>query len=279
MRLEIRGASVGYPGRVLLSGIDMVSEGCQITAVLGTNGAGKTSFLRCLLGLQPWLAGTVLVDGKECNAKGFGRCQSGMAYVPQGGSRAPYTVLDMVMLGRSGAKGLFSQPDEEDRRIARALLDRVDMQAYADCPCSRLSQGELQLVKIARALASDPALLVMDEPEAGLDLKNSRRLLKLICTLSREENRQVLFVTHSPEYAQEVADRVLLLLPGGTACWGSTKDIVTRRNLELAYGVHMKIVRCREFDFVLPVDEETDAEIAPERSSVCRKGKKPYFYL
>lgn len=258
MKLEIRDASVGYPGHVLLSGIHMSSEGNQITAILGANGAGKSSFLRSMLGLQPWIEGGSFLDGRDIKRLKTGELWRNIAYVPQGGRRASYTVMDMVLLGRCRAGGIFTQPGPEDERIALEMISRLGIDSLAQCSCMNLSQGELQLVRIARALVCEPRLLIMDEPEAGLDLKNTQRILGVIRNISRKEGRQVIFITHSPDHALAVADMVLLLGPGKKALWGKTQEVLCQENLELAYEMRLKMISQAGYRCVVPAERNVE---------------------
>lgn len=240
MKIEICNASVGYSGKALVSGISMVSEGNDITAVLGKNGCGKTTFVKSLIGNVPWLDGEVFIDGEKIkyNRK-FWKIAS---YVSQDVDNVPYSVMDMVLLGTGVYKGLFSQPDEKDRKKVKSVLEKLNMERYSDMPYSVLSRGQKQLVKIARALVSAPQLLIMDEPESGLDMKNMKILLELIKKISKEDGRQVLFITHNPQHALMVADKALLFV-NGKALWGDRDDILTKENLEYAYEVELSLLR------------------------------------
>lgn len=240
MRLEVRSASIGYPGNILASDISMVSEDGCITAVLGPNGCGKTTFVKSLMGMVPWLSGGVFLDGTDVNRLSQRERWQKMAYVPQKSEAVSYSVLDMVLLGLTSHKAFFSQPDLADQKKAEAILEKMGLISYADCPYDRLSTGQQQLVKMARALVAPPRLLIMDEPENGLDLKNTVELLSLMKRLCKEENRQIIFITHSPEHALLTADQALLFLPGGTVR-GEAKTILKKENLEQAYGLVLRI--------------------------------------
>ena len=170
-----------------------------------------------------------------------------MAYVPQKSTSVPYSALDMVLLGRNPYKSLFAQPDSNDRKMAEAALERVGMLSFSECSYDKLSAGQQQLVKLARALVASPSLLIMDEPESGLDLRHTAQLIQLIKELCKTDNKQVLFITHRPDHALMTADKTLLFLPENEllhtsfVLWGDTKNILCQENLEQAYGIPFAI--------------------------------------
>lgn len=247
MKLEVKDAAIGYKNHLLAEGINMTSEPGMITAILGPNGCGKTSFVKSLMGFLPWLSGGAFLDGIDMRTISEKKRWQQIAYVSQQSSDVPYSVLDMVLLGRNPYKSLLSQPDVADQKWAEAALERVGMRAYSDAPYRILSVGQKQLVKLARALVGSQSLFIMDEPESGLDLKHNSLLLTIMKELCKDEDKQILFITHSPEHALMVADKTLLFLPQSQmpaeTVWGDTKCIVTAKNLEQVYGVPLSIVR------------------------------------
>ena len=248
MKLEIRDATIGYKNHLLASHINMMSEPGQISAILGPNGCGKTTFVKSLMKLVPWCYGGAFIDGVDMRTIPDRQIWKKMAYVPQKSTSVPYSVLDMVLLGRNPYKSLFAQPDDSDKKMAEASLERVGMLAFSNHSYDKLSVGQQQLVKLARALVSSPELLIMDEPESGLDLKHTVRFMELIKELCETENKQALFITHSPEHALMIAKKALLFLPedesqySSTVLWGPAKHILCQENLERAYGIPLKIV-------------------------------------
>ncbi len=131
--------------------------------------------------------------------------------------------------------------------MAEAALERVGMLAFSEYSYDKLSAGQQQLVKLARALVASPSLLIMDEPESGLDLRHTAQLIKLIKELCKTDNKQVLFITHRPDHALMIADKTLLFLPENEllhtsfVLWGDTKNILCQKNLEQAYGISFAI--------------------------------------
>ena len=244
MNFEVRGGGFAYPGGApVLSGVNLSLPAGQILCVLGANGSGKTTLLKCALGLLRWTEGASYLDGADIRGLKAGALWRRAAYVPQ--ARPPvfgYTGLEMALLGRGAHLGLFRQPGRRDVELALEALDTVGASHLAHRQLSRVSGGELQLVLIARALAAQPELLVLDEPEAGLDLRN--RLL-VLDTLSRlREARGLSFIvnTHQPEHAFAIADQALLLCEGA-AQGGPVAEVLTEENLRRAFGVAVRVHR------------------------------------
>ncbi len=226
MKLEVKDASIGYKKQVLSSNINMASEPGMVTAILGQNGCGKTTFVKSLMKLIPWCGGGAFLDGVDMRNIKDRQLWRKMAYVPQKSTSVPYSVLDMVLIGRNPYKSLFAQPDSNDRKMAEAALERVGMLEFSEYSYDKLSAGQQQLVKLARHTA---------------------QLIKLIKELCKTDNKQVLFITHRPEHALIIADKTLLFLPDNEllhtsfVLWGDTKNILCQENLEQAYGISFAI--------------------------------------
>lgn len=253
MRLEVKSGGFGYPGqKKLLEGISMVSDRHDVTAVLGPNGAGKSTFLKCLLGLLEWTMGAALLDGRDIRRIPKRQLWRGIGYVPQKKTPSSLSVAEMVLLGRTAVHGLLSQPTKEDDDAVGEAMALLEISSLREKSCSRISQGELQLVMIARALAAKPQILVMDEPESGLDISNGQMIMEVIRRLSDEEGMQVIFTTHNPQHALAAADYSLLLDKNGRSLWGETDGILTGEHLEQAYGMKLKLIQAGEYICVAP---------------------------
>jgi iron complex transport system ATP-binding protein len=219
----------------------------EVLAVLGPNGVGKTTLLKCLLGFLKWQSGSASFMGKSQQSFHGSSFWKEVAYVPQARKQTfPYTVEETVLLGRSPYLGIFGKPGERDRLIADKAMRMTGVDQLRNRNCSDLSGGELQLVLIARALCAEPSILIMDEPETGLDFRNQLIILNLIERLSGEEKLTVVFNTHYPEHALEVANRTLLLDNCGKAIFGKTEEVLTTENMEKVFSVKIRIVRQEE---------------------------------
>lgn len=265
--ITVDNASFSFPGKrwgtrrpPVLSDINLTLDAGNLLAVLGPNGVGKTTLLKCVLGLLPWTSGRTLLDGTDITALRSSVFWSRVAYVPQARNAGSLSLsgLDMVLLGRSAHLGLTSQPGPGDRRIAMAVLERIGVGHLAAVPCGQMSGGQFQMILIARALATGPRMLVLDEPETGLDFRNQLIVLTLLRQLAVEESMLVVMNTHYPAHALRVADRALLLRPGASPLFGATGEVVTEAHLRDTFGVEIALT-----DTV--IDGQTHRGVLPVR--------------
>ncbi len=203
----------------------------EIWAVLGANGRGKSTLLDTLTGVLPPLGGEM-------------QCEGGVALVPQSFRPAfRWRVSDVVLMGRARHVDLFAQPDEEDARRVEQALAQLGIAALAEDDFGALSGGQQQLVLIARALVSASQNILLDEPCSALDLGNQQVVLQLIGDLAHRQARTVLFTTHDPNHALQVASHTLLLLPEGRWLAGETADVLSETHLRQAYGLPVRLIR------------------------------------
>ena len=240
--LCIENGSFAYRGGPqILKDISVGLHPGEILAVLGPNGAGKTTLLRCMMDMLHWDSGRSLLDGEDIRSMPASKLWRRMAYVPQARSAATsYTAFQTVLLGRSSRIGAFSAPGREDMEIAERVMKRLGIESLADKPCHAISGGELQMVLIARAMAAEPEVLVLDEPESNLDFRNQLVVLDAMSALAAE-GVACIFNTHYPAHALQRADRSLLLLRNGEHFCGSTHEIVSEDNIRKAFGVNAVI--------------------------------------
>ena len=230
----------------------------EVLAVLGPNGVGKTTLLKCLLGFLKWQSGSASFMGKSQQSFHGSSFWKEVAYVPQARKQTfPYTVEETVLLGRNPYLGIFGKPGERDRLIADKAMRMTGVDQLRNRNCSDLSGGELQLVLIARALCAEPSILIMDEPETGLDFRNQLAVLNLTEKLCHEKNLTVIFNTHYPEHALRIADQTLLITGEGTCLYGDTEKILTDENMRKAFGVDIirfnETVDGKRYSAVIPV--------------------------
>lgn len=243
MILELRGLSCGYGRRVVLSDVDLHITAGENLCLLGPNGVGKTTLFRTILGAIDPMAGEILVDGKSLVGKSRRQRARVMAYVPQAHTAPfPFHVMDVVLTGRTAHISLTASPSHHDKEVARAALARMGIADLADRPYTELSGGERQLVLIARALAQEPRVLIMDEPSSHLDFGNQVRLLSLIKSLVTESDLAVLMSSHFPNHAFACASRVGLIKEGRLMALGSPTEVLTETSLEDIYGIPVRIL-------------------------------------
>ena len=242
MTLELRGLAFGYPGHPIGRDVECRVEAGEVLCLLGPNGSGKTTLFKTILGLLAPRAGSVAVDG--ATTQGWSPRTRGrvFGYVPQAQPAAfAFTVLDLVLMGRTPHLGVFAAPGQRDRAIADAALAALGIEGLARRPYGELSGGERQLALVARAIAQEARVLVLDEPTANLDLGNQVRVLSALRALAAR-GLTVLFSTHDPDQAFLCADRVALLQGGRLVALGAPAEIITGERLLALYGVEVRVV-------------------------------------
>ena len=241
MILEVQNGCFGYPHQpAILDNINLTLDEGHILAILGPNGIGKTTLLKCMIGLLPWQSGKTLLYGKDLHTMKSKDVWSTISYIPQShGFAFSYPGLEMVLLGRSSHLGLFQQPGKEEIEMAQAMMARVGITHLADKDCNRMSGGELQMVLIARALINDPKLIILDEPETGLDFHNQILILNMIERLAHEEGISAIINTHYPTNAMSVADEALMLNRKGSSFYGPAADILNEENISYSFDVQV----------------------------------------
>lgn len=244
--LRAENLGFGYAGRVVGAGVDLRLNPGEVLCLLGPNGSGKTTLFKTLLGLLPSLAGRVLLDGTDLCHLARNRIARRVAYVPQAHEAVfPYTVGDMVLMGRTAHRGIFASPGPSDRGRAREVLERLGIGDLGDRDYTRISGGQRQLVLIARALAQDAPLIVMDEPTASLDFGNQVRVLEQVRRLAAS-GLGVVLSTHNPDHAFACASRVLVLRDGGVGGYGDPCTLLTPSLLSTLYGVQVEVEVLRD---------------------------------
>jgi iron complex transport system ATP-binding protein len=236
MTLAAENLSFGYPGRTVGRGVTLAVAPGESLALLGPNGGGKTTFLKTMLGLLPPHGGSATINDTPLASLAVGDRARRIGYVPQAHAGAfAFMVRDVVLMGRTAHQGLFSSPSATDHAIADAALAELGISHLADKPYTMISGGERQLVLIARALAQEPAYIVLDEPTASLDFGNQGKVMRQIGALT-VKGLGVLFTTHDPNQALRHADRVALLGDGRLIAEGRPADVLTISAIEALYG-------------------------------------------
>jgi iron complex transport system ATP-binding protein len=238
MRIEGRDLTVTYAGapRPALRGVDIDVPSGAFHAVLGPNGSGKSTLMRALLGVQPLQAGSVLLGDRALGEWTRRDLARHVAAVAQSEAMPfPMTVRQLVSMGRYAHLGALQQERREDHVAVEDALERCDAAALADRAVQTLSGGELQRVRIARALAQQPHALVLDEPTASLDVGHEMGILELLRGAA-ECGITVLWITHHLDLAARYAERILLLREGRVGAVGTPDEVMTSENLAEAYG-------------------------------------------
>lgn len=243
MRLEVCDIDCGYEkGKPIQRYMNFSVESGEVCCVLGPNGCGKSTVFKSILGLLPLLRGKVTVDGDDISSWSPKRLADTMAYVSQSHTPPfPYQVKDVVLLGRINKVGSMGQPTANDYHIVENAMLDMGVFHLRDKVYTDISGGELQLVMIARALAQQPQILVLDEPTAALDYGNVVRVIEKVRSLA-EKGYAVIMTTHSPDHAFMCESSVVLLQKDNPMKFGRAVDVITEKNMKQAYGVNVKIV-------------------------------------
>lgn len=241
--VEIEHGCFGYAKQPdVLKDINLRLETGRILAVLGPNGIGKTTLLKCMVGLLDWRSGRSLLYGKDIKTLSPKQVWSAISYIPQSHTFAfSFTGLEMVMLGRSAHLGTFEQPGKRELEMAEQMMERVGITRLAHKDCNRMSGGELQMVLIARALINEPKLIILDEPETGLDFHNQILVLDMVERLAHEEGISAVMNTHYPTNALSISDHALMLNRSGAFRYGKSDEILNEENISQAFDVNVAV--------------------------------------
>ncbi|HOB12003.1 MAG TPA: ABC transporter ATP-binding protein [Syntrophomonadaceae bacterium] len=248
--LEVRDISFQYPGSLILDKVKFDLNAGEVVCLLGPNGCGKTTLLDCILGWLKPCEGQVFVNGQELTNMPARKIARYLAYVPQIHEKTfPYLVRDVVLMGRASYLGPFERPSDEDRKIADRALEMVGIAHLKKRPYTQLSGGEGQLVMVARALAQNTPVIVMDEPTAHLDCKHEIIVLETIAELIKKTHLSVLMATHVPNHCyyfenKGIPIRAALIKNRSIMAMGQPSEVLTEENLGRLYNIHTRVIDC-----------------------------------
>ncbi|MCC7117383.1 MAG: heme ABC transporter ATP-binding protein [Anaerolineales bacterium] len=247
--LEINNLSVFYDARQVLENVSLTVNSGEIVALIGPNGAGKSTLIRAVSGTLPIKRGQVKANGQEITTLAPIYRARTLAVVPQAVHLPPaFTVWDTVLLGRAPYLNFLGQTSARDEALARQALEQVHALELAEKRIDEISGGEQQRVLLARALAQDTPILLMDEPTAHLDLRHQLELLQLVKKQAREKQLTVLLVLHDLNLAALFADRIAIMQNGVVCVAGAPAEALTAEILNSIYHVPVHIVRHPETD-------------------------------
>jgi ABC-type Mn2+/Zn2+ transport system ATPase subunit len=236
--IEFRGVSLGYGPKPVLQNLSFAIEQGDFFAAVGPNGAGKTTILRAILGILTPKHGEIRRARREAGPVAFG-------YVPQERELDPIfplSALEIVLMGRTRRLGPGRRWREEDRATALRSLDQAGIAQLFDVPFQELSGGQKQRVLLARALAGEPDVLVLDEPTAGMDLPSERSIMDIVGRLHREARLTIVMVTHNLNVVANYAKRLAIIdRERGIFSVGAIEEILTDENLSRLYGTAVQV--------------------------------------
>ena len=246
MKLETRGARVIYGAATALDDVSFSLSSGELAAVVGPNGSGKTTLLRALLGLAPLARGAAELDGQPVAAWSRRALAERIAALPQREEPAfPLTVREAVLMGRWARLGPIASVSAADETAMRDALARCDVTGFESRGIDTLSGGEWQRVRLARALASAPRLLLLDEPTAALDIGHEMELFELLCGLVAD-GLGVLVITHQLNLAARYADRMMLLNAGRAVAEGPPADVLRAESISAVFAWPVAVTRWRD---------------------------------
>jgi len=243
MMLDIRGVSFAYDHRVL-EGVSLQVRDGELAAIIGPNGSGKTTLLRLIRGLLRPERGEVVLDGRPLERYSQRELAQMIGYVMQEHTVGfPVTVLEYVLHARYPYSNGFGFEHEEDLEIAHRVLKLTDALHFKDKLVNELSGGERQRVMLARALAGEPRVLLLDEPTANMDIRYQVEMLSVIKNLTLERRLCSIFIVHELNLASEFADQVLLLKEGRAVAVGPPDQVLTEQSLRAVYESDFQVDR------------------------------------
>lgn len=236
--LEVRNVAINYGKTAVVADVSFTLETGKIISVLGANGAGKTTLLKALNGGLPIASGEILLEAKPINQFSRREIAQKIAVIAQETeTKFPVSVLEFVLSGRFAHGAAFGWETEYDLQIALDCLEMCDLKNYESRLMNRLSGGERQRVVLARALATQARILLLDEPTANLDLAHQALLFRLIKKRCEKCESAAIVITHDLNLASEFADEIILLKNGKIAAKGNPKEVLTEENLREVFNV------------------------------------------
>ncbi|WP_027623920.1 ABC transporter ATP-binding protein [Clostridium lundense] len=238
MMLQLKNVCNGYKNEKVVKNINLTVKQGEAVCILGPNGVGKTTLFKTILGFIKPKSGEILLEGKNIFSMDRREIAKIIGYVPQGHIPPfPYRVKEVVIMGRCPYIGSFGSPSLEDENFVDNLLNKLKIYDLRDKYYTEISGGERQLVLIARALAQEPKLLIMDEPTSNLDFGNQIRVLEHIRNLVTYSNIGLVMTTHHPNHVFLCGTEVVLMKNGEVFKSGDPLKIMTKENLKEIYGV------------------------------------------
>lgn len=241
--LRIRSISVSYGETEILHQVSLDVHAGEVVSLIGPNGAGKTTMMRAISGVIPVKSGSVHIGEEDLSVTPVSERAKLLAVVPQARKLTPeYTVQQVVMMGRTPYLGWLGNPSAGDVDKANWAIDRTRISGLADRRVDELSGGEQQLVLVARALAQDAPVILLDEPTAHLDLRHQATILDLVHGLARERGLTVLMSLHDLNLVSIFSDRIALLDNGNILAVGQPNEVINQQQLSQVYQVPLDII-------------------------------------
>ena len=246
MVLDVKNISFSYKDKLIFENISFSLDKGDVLCILGPNGTGKTTLIKCINGLQEVGDGEILVNGKNIKSLSFSEISHSIGYIPQSHTPVfPFSVLDVVLMGRAPYLNITETPKEKDYKIAINALKMLSIEHLKDKDYTNLSGGERQLVFIARVLCQKPEILILDEPTSHLDFGNQIKLLEIIDNLAKS-GLSIIMSSHFPDHAFLASNKVAIMKDKSFIGFGSPNDVITEDNLKKAYSIDVKLINLND---------------------------------
>ena len=254
VKLAVSDLTFGYDGKTTLDGVSLEIEKGDIVSLVGPNGAGKSTLIKCIDKILKPQKGTVYIDGKEAalmSSKDFSKM---MGYVPQSTTEVfPYTVFDIVLMGRRPHIGW--RVTGNDVKIVSRTLKFMGIEEFASRYFDELSGGEKQKIAMARALAQEPEVLLLDEPTSNLDIKHQLEVMNTVKRLVSERKISAVMAMHDLNLASRFSDSIVMLKDKKVFKVGDPKSILISENIERVYGVRAEVIKdSKGMPYIMPIE-------------------------
>lgn len=245
--LDVKNISFSYDNnRKIFNDISFSIEKGDVLCILGPNGTGKTTLIKCLNGLREIDSGEILIEGKNIKSLSYSEIAKYIGYIPQNHTPSfPFSVLDVVIMGRAPYISLTDSPKQKDLEIASDALKDLGIYHLKDKEYTNLSGGERQLVFLARILAQQPDILILDEPTSHLDFGNQIKFLEIIDKLA-SFGLSIIMSSHFPDHAFLSSNKVAIMKDGSFIDFGSPDYVITEKNLKKTYGIDVKLIKLND---------------------------------
>lgn len=241
MSIEIRDVDFCYGDKKVLHSINLHIKKGNLLCLLGPNGVGKSTLFHCILGLNTKYSGDIFINGTNIKDMGPEQLAKRIAYIPQSYVNVfSYSALDVVLMGTTSSLGRFQSPGKKQLQIAFDALKQMGILHLKDRAVTKLSGGEAQLVLIARAIAQQTKILIMDEPTSNLDYGNQTRVMKEVVNLTKQ-GYTIMLSTHNPDHVFLYADEVLAMEKGKIKTIGKPRDVLTEKVLQEIYNIDLHL--------------------------------------
>ena len=245
--LKVENLHFGYSQNKVLKGVNLSLGAGEALCIFGPNGCGKSTMLDCVLGMNKISQGSITIEGENLAKIKIKDLAQKVAFVPQKSMHTfGFTVFEMVLMGRTAGVGMFSSPDEDDEKIALESLEKVGMSKFRNRIFNSLSGGESQLVRLARALAQQTKIIIVDEPTSHLDFRHELNVVKYMVSLVKDEGISLIMSTHFPNHAlflenHGVLTKVAMMEDGVFCAVGKASEVLNEENMSRIFKIKTKV--------------------------------------